>query len=115
MKNNTTGHSMEVFYIVLLKLSLLCHYILYRHIKNISVLNDGIVSSLKKNHDSIQVLIGDLHDEILAISYGNQIVKEKIDQLSSQQCKPTDTPIKPNNWDNVRKAFTRPVRIVVDE
>ena len=97
MQSNTTGLSMEVFYIILLKLSLLMNLLLFRQMRK-------VISFQKSSQD--------LHKETHA--YLDDL-SNHVESLDKKVSKTDSSPMKPNNWDSVREAFKGPTRNEVNE
>jgi len=104
MQSNTTGHSMEVFCILLIKLSLICSFLHYRQIRKLSSSMESIQNTLNEIGEDT----GKTLDYCCAFHETLLDLNEKLSSLPSQA---PQSPIKPNNWDSVREAFKGPVRV----
>jgi hypothetical protein len=107
MQSNTTGHSMEVFCIILLKLSLLCNFLLFKQVRKITAVQILSQNHQKETKESIDILLEDFgifHSKV-------DTFLNTADLLSREPTNSTTKPIKPNNWDSVREAFKGPVRV----
>jgi hypothetical protein len=104
MQSNTTGHSMEVFCIVLLKFSLLCNFLLYRQIRKINAAQKLSQNHQKETKENLDILLEDFgifHSKV-------DTFLNSADLLSRDSAK---APMKPNNFDSLREAFKGPVRV----
>lgn len=117
MQSNTTGHSMELFFLSL-ELFLL-GYLIARN----NLLSKKI-SSLQENQKILdEALCGDIEGVEKAIvglsekvdSLPN-MVKDDIHRFLVEQRESLSTrPIKPNNWDSMKEAFKGPTRVEINE
>lgn len=118
MQSNTTGHSMEIFFI-----TFQCFLLGFLVARNIALSKK--INSIEKNCDFFQrkfITTMDVHGEdfdrledrinavVEAIKADNhrssQAILERLDAAK---------PIKPNNWDSVKEAFKGPVRVEINE
>jgi hypothetical protein len=106
MQITTTGYLMEVFCVVLIKISLLLLYLLYRRVGKLSsALHDAqkCLDYLRNDTDSIKERLGSFNHQLDEFS------------LVLKHPQATNKSIKPNNWDSMREAFKGPVRIEINE
>lgn len=101
---------MEIFFAVMLTLSLLCNLALYFQMNQISAIlsesrieTDNYQKSTKKKLEFLVEEYAVFHTRI-------QMFLNKTDSLSQPPLPSSAPPIKPNNWDSVRKALAPPVR-----
>ena len=112
---------MEVFYILLLKASLILNFMLFRYVKGLkqSICTQELM--IKKNHELLSTVIEniDCQDDKLneRLDYLNERfdhVLVKVEHLIVTNETPK-SPIKPNNWDSIKEAFKVPTRVEVHE
>ena len=112
---------MEVFCVVLLKISLLCNFLLFRRLNRVAAYQEILHKETHEYINSALENIGALSEKS-AVS-GQWLCKEldtmhnKIDQLSLD-LKTTIQPIQPtrkNNLDSMKRVFSFPAKVVVDE
>jgi hypothetical protein len=96
MQSNTTGHSMEVFFTVLLVASLIGNFFLSKSIREIRAAQK--ISDSKQ--EDLKIYLTNIFDIVRSIPLPSQLPQ---------------SPIKPNNWDSVREAFKGPVRVDLNE
>jgi hypothetical protein len=103
MQTNTTGHFMELLLILLIVLV----FILVIRVNKTIRLQEDVKSGqieLDKNYCFIKRFAEDIKDQ--------QVEIEK--KISSFPTAPS-SPIRPNNWDSMKKCFRGPVRTEINE
>jgi hypothetical protein len=95
---------MEVLFILMFFFSLGSNIFLFRRFAEIRMSLVTLRNSqIQSNNNSVRIL-----DYCFDFDSKLDDIEEKI---SSHQNQPPQAPIKPNNWDSVRKAFQGPVRV----
>lgn len=118
MQSNTTGHSMEIFFYIVIAGLLSCCLVaiisMSKKIESIETYSEFFrrkfittmdvhgedFDRLEKKSEALLELVKADNDRSL------QAILERLDAAK---------PIKPNNWDSVKEAFKGPVRIEINE
>ena len=125
MQSNTTGLSMEIFFV-----TIQCFLLGYL-IARCTVLSkkvNGLQEEMKLLRDNQTVIDENLAGDLEGIEKALVLLSEKIQSLpdtlkddihrSSQailERQDAAKPIKPNNWDSIKEAFKGPVRVEINE
>ena len=112
---------MEVFYIILLKASLVLNFILFRYMKGMKV--DLVAHELmhKKTNELINLIIENIDHQDDKINERLDFLNERFDHVLVKvehlivTNETPKSPMKPNNWDSIKEAFKVPMRVEVHE
>lgn len=96
MQLNTTGICMEVFFIILVNLTLIFKFFTYREFTKMTAMQKQTDTKVNELLKSMEIILTD-----------SEIFHKKLDDLLPSQ---PNSSTKPNNWDSMRKVFSRPVR-----
>jgi hypothetical protein len=106
MQSNTTGLSMEVFFTIMLTLSLICSLLMYNQLLHVCASQYVSEIHLKESKEKMGVLI----EEYVVFHSKVESFLAKAEPLSQEPAH-SSTPPKPNNWDSIREVFKAPVRV----
>lgn len=104
---------MEVFYVVLVLLSLLCNIVLVNMLLKASSCLENIGKIQLQSFGKLETLLDDVESLESRIVSQEAILKQlSLDLKDSHE---PMKPMKPINWDNMRKAFKGPTRVEINE
>lgn len=114
MQSNTTGYSMEIFFVTfqcfLLGFLIARNIALSKKINSIEQKCDLFIATIDTQGEDFERLENSINAAVETIKADNHRSSQAI--LERQDAA---KPIKPNNWDSVKEAFKGPVRVEINE